>query len=112
MTFMRNYRTVEEWEEHVGSQIRATRIAANLDQADLAEHADVSVGAVKSLESGRGSTLKTIIKVVRALERTDWLESLAPPITISPLAMLASKRSVARPRQRVIRRRSQGAATH
>ena len=99
-------RTVEEWEEELGAQVRATRIAANLDQAGLAALADVSLGALKNLEAGNGSSLKTVVRVVRALDRTRWLESLAPPITVSPLAMLTSKRAAGRPRQRVGRPRS------
>lgn len=106
MVVERTHRTVEDWEALVGDQIRAGRIAANLDQATLADRADVSVGAVRNLEGGKGSTLKTLIRVLRALDRTDWLEALAPPITISPLQMLATKRSSPGPRQRVVSRRS------
>jgi transcriptional regulator with XRE-family HTH domain len=98
-------RTVHEWEAHLGEQVRAARIAADLDQATLAELADLSVGAVKNLEGGKGSSLKTLIRVLRVLDRTDWLDALAPPITISPLQMLAAKRSAPGPRQRVSRRR-------
>jgi transcriptional regulator with XRE-family HTH domain len=108
MAAERQHRTVEEWEALVGAEVRAARIAANVDQASLAARADVSVGALKNLEAGKGSSLKTVVRVVRALDRTDWLEALAPPITVSPLAMLAAKRSGGRPRQRV-RHRSRGA---
>jgi transcriptional regulator with XRE-family HTH domain len=108
MAVERQHRTVEEWEATVGAQIRAARIAANRDQAGLAERADVSLGALKNLEAGKGSSLKTLVRVVRALDRTDWLESLAPPIAISPMAMLASKRKGSRPRQRVRRSRPGG----
>jgi len=59
---------------------------------------------VRNLEVGRGSTLRTLVRVVRALGRTDWLEALAPPVTVSPLALLSSKRPATRPRQRVSRR--------
>ncbi len=94
-------RTVQEWEAHLGEQVRAARIAANLDQATVAELADLSIGAVKNLEGGKGSSLKSLIRVLRVLDRTDWLDALAPPITISPLHMLAAKRSAPGPRRRV-----------
>jgi transcriptional regulator with XRE-family HTH domain len=102
MAVDRASRTVQEWEERVGEQIHAARAAAGLDQASLAELAGLSVGAIKNLEGGKGSSLKTIIRVLRALDRTDWLEALAPPITISPLHMLASKRANATRRRRVV----------
>jgi transcriptional regulator with XRE-family HTH domain len=105
-------RTTEEWESVIGAEVRAARIAADLDQSELARRADVSLGAVKNLEAGRGSTLKTLIRVVRAVGRTDWLESLTPPITVSPLAMLSSKRPAAQPRQRVSRRRRPSGGDH
>ena len=60
----------------------AARTAGNLDQAELARRADLSVGAVKNLETGRGPSLRTLVRVVRALGRTEWLASLAPPITV------------------------------
>jgi transcriptional regulator with XRE-family HTH domain len=86
--------TVEEWEQSLGEQIRAARIAGDLDQARLAELANVSKGAVSNLERGRGSSLKTLVAIVRALDRTDWLESLAPPISVSPMQMLRTKHRV------------------
>jgi len=80
--------STDEWEIRVGEQFRAARLAADHDQESLAEIAGVSVGAVKNLENGRGSTLKTIVRLARALELTDWLSSIAPPVTVSPIAML------------------------
>jgi Helix-turn-helix. len=106
MTVEQQYLTVPEWEARVGKQIRAARITANLDRATLAKRADLSVGAIQSLEGGTGSSLKTLIRVLRALDRTDWLEALAPPITVSPLRMLAADRSSPTERQRVSSRRS------
>ncbi len=106
MAFAQARRSTDEWEAAIGAQVRAARIAANLGQSELAARADISLGAVKNLEAGKGSSLKTLVRAVRALGRTDWLESLTPPITVSPLAMLSSKGSAARTRQRVSRRRA------
>lgn len=82
-----DYRTIEEWEARMGEQVRALRLRRNLEQASLAESAGVGISAIKNLEGGKGSTLKTLIRVARILGRQDWLESLAPPVTISPLQM-------------------------
>jgi transcriptional regulator with XRE-family HTH domain len=96
-------RSTEDWERFVGDQCRAARIRAMLEQAQLAALAGISVGAMANLEGGKGSSLKTLIKVLRALKRTDWLESLAPPVSVSPLQLLKSQRTD-RPRQRIRRR--------
>lgn len=101
MQVVRSYATVEEWEALVGEQVRAARIAADLDQARLAALADISVGALSNLERGKGSSLKTLVAVIRALGRTDWLESLAPAVTVSPMQMLRAKQRTPRKRVRV-----------
>ena len=83
--------TVEEWEAQVGRQIRSARVARGVDQAHLASRANVSLATLSNLERGKGSTLKTLIAVARALGRTDWLESFAPEVTVSPMQMLRAK---------------------
>ena len=100
--------STDDWEARVGTQFRAARIGAGLDQSALAALAGTSLGAVKNLENGRGSTLKTIVHIARALGLTGWLESIAPPITVSPIALL---RSGTPARSRVYGPRSTAAAS-
>jgi DNA-binding XRE family transcriptional regulator len=59
-------RTVEEWEAEIGAQIRTVRMLAGISQTDLAKRANVAVGALAGLENGRGSTLKTLVALVRS----------------------------------------------
>lgn len=99
---MKTAKTVEEWESDLGEQMRALRLRANLDQISLAERAGIGLTAIKNVESGKGATLKTLIKMLRVLDRADWLSSLAPPVSISPLQMLKAKPA----RQRASRRRA------
>src|SRR5450756_529107 len=109
---MRMNKTVSELGQIVGDQVRDARIARNLDQASLAQLANVSVGALSSLERGKGSSLSTFVAVVRALGRTDWLESLAPVAAVSPMHMLRAKRRTSRRlRVRAGRARADAAAT-
>lgn len=91
-------RSVDEWESQLGNQIREIRIRKQMNQEDLAKNANVSLSAVRSLETGKGSSLATLIKVVRALEKVDWLEAFAPAISISPIQLL--KAGGKKPRQR------------
>jgi transcriptional regulator with XRE-family HTH domain len=88
---MENAKTVEEWGGELGEQMRALRLRANLDQVSLAKRAGIGLTAIKNLESGKGATLKTLIKALRVLDRADWLGTLAPPVSISPLQMLKAK---------------------
>ena len=93
--------TPREWEAELGKQIRALRLRLDLDQKQLAERAGIALNAVKNLESGKGATLRSLIQVLRILNRTDWLGTLAPTVSISPVQMLKMKA----PRQRASARR-------
>lgn len=105
----RKHLTIDEWETLVGQQIRNARVNKGLDQAQLASLANVSVATLSNLERGKGSQLKTVISVARALGRTDWLESLAPAVTVSPMQMLRAKQRAPRVPVRVRTRREQSA---
>jgi len=89
--------TTSEWEARVGLAIRVLRQGADLTQAELAERANVSLSAVRYLEAGKGSSLSTLVRIARALDRTEWLESLAPPgPAVSPIALLHARRDAER----------------
>lgn len=95
--------TSSEWEAELGLQIRALRLRQNLDQRQLADRAGIALNAVKNLEGGKGATLRSLIQVLRALNRVDWLRALAPAVSISPVQMLKAKA----PRQRASRKQNQ-----
>lgn len=98
---MISHKTVEEWQKTIGENFRNLRLQRNLDQRDLAAQAGVALNAVKRLEAGETSTTRTLIKIVRILGRTDWLDSLAPQISINPLQMDKTEA----PRKKVFRER-------
>jgi len=99
--------TSEEWEISLGEQFRLLRIQADLEQKELALKASVSLGALKNLENGKGSSLRTIIKITRALDRTDWLEALAPKVSVRPMQMLKGQATDSA-RKKVYRTRKSG----
>ncbi|MDK9716699.1 MAG: helix-turn-helix domain-containing protein [Trichlorobacter sp.] len=88
---MQKFKTIEELEEQLGQQIRNLRILRNLAQSELAERAGVALNAVKRLESGQTSTTKSLVKVLKALNRTEWLGTLAPQVTVNPLQQVRLK---------------------
>lgn len=78
--------TIEDLEIQLGKGVRSHRLRQDLTQAELAERANVALGALKALEQGRNSTTATLVKVLRALDQTDWLNRLSPPVpAFSPL---------------------------
>lgn len=87
-------RTTEEWEVELGLAVRRVRKQAGLTQQQLARAANVSLSSVQNLERGGGSSLRTLVRVARALGRESWLGGFAPPEpTISPLAVLKASRA-------------------
>lgn len=84
----------------LGQQLRALRLRQGIDQQTLAARAGIALNAVKKLEYGRNSTVRSLVLVLRALGREDWLNGLAPQVSISPLEILERKA----PRQRAGRK--------
>jgi transcriptional regulator with XRE-family HTH domain len=73
----------------VGSRLAASRLARNLTQAALAEEAGVSKRTVERLESGEvAARLSGLVRVCRALDMVDRLDSLVPSPTVSPVEQL------------------------
>lgn len=98
--------TTEQWEAHLGDQLRRARLDEDISQVQLADRANVALSAVKNLEAGRGSTLRSLIRVVRALDLEDWLNRLNPDPGISPMALLRAQKASAPPKR--ASRRSRG----
>lgn len=88
---MTSIKTPEEWEAELGQQLRALRLRQNINQQQLAGQAGVALNAIKKLEAGKGTTVTSLVKVLRALGRADWLGTLAPTVSVSPLQMLKGK---------------------
>lgn len=85
------YASLDEIEVEFGDQVKALRLRRNLTQKALATKAGVSISSLQNLETGKGCSLRTVIAVVRALDRIQWLLQIAPAVTVSPLAQLAAK---------------------
>jgi len=97
--------SVADSETYVGEQIRGLRLSRNLSQKLVAEQAGISEKAVRRLEAGIGSTLSTLIAVLKVLGRDDWTKTLAPVATINPLSLpvhgeTRQRASAARPGRR------------
>jgi transcriptional regulator with XRE-family HTH domain len=86
-------KTTQELEKEFGRQLRDLRLRTNINQRTVADRAGVALNVIKNLESGKGATIRSAIKVLRTLGCADWLTTLAPEVSISPLQMLKSKHS-------------------
>lgn len=94
-----SFKSIAELQAQLGEQIQALRFSKDLDQITTAEKAGISEKALRNMEAGRGSTLASFLRVLKALDSLDGLELLVPKSSVSPLALLRSSKT----RQRVRR---------
>ncbi len=84
-----NFLTISELEQELGRQVREFRIRKGVEQVKVAELAGISDRAVRGLEQGRGSSVGTLLRVMKALGTLEGLNNLFPQApTIDPLALL------------------------
>ena len=87
-----------ELEVLLGRNLRELRISRRFTQRELAERANVSIGALRNLENAHGSSTSTLVRVLHALGNDDWIAQLSPVATFNPLDLVAAKRSTRRAR--------------
>jgi transcriptional regulator with XRE-family HTH domain len=83
-----SFKTSRELQQQLGVSVRALRLHKNLTQRELADKAGVSLRALASLENGKGSSLETFVRGLKALDAASAIESLAPQASFSPMALL------------------------
>ena len=82
----------------LGQRLAELRLAKNLSQAELAEHAGVSKRTVERAEAGAAALqVNNLLRLLRALQALDTLDQLVPPATLSPIDQHQRR---GRPRQR------------
>lgn len=94
-----HFKTPEELQTELGRRLRRLRLSRNLDQRTVADRAGIARAALQNLEAGRGSSVKTLVRTLKALNYLEGIEILAPEPTISPLALLKTKRPPERARR-------------
>lgn len=97
------FKSADELQGILGEQLQSLRIAKNLDQRTTAEKAGISERALRNLEAGRGSSVETLLRVLKALNSLEGIEMLAPKPSVNPIALLrgtAVRRRVRHPRGR------------
>ena len=100
------FSTPNELQKLLGERLKRLRLSRNLDQRTTAEKAGISEKALRNLEAGRGSTVETLLRVLKVLDHLQGLDMLAPEVSVNPLELLRQSR----PPQRVRRPRKQNPA--
>lgn len=82
------YQDCENWELYLGEQLRRLRLQKNMSQLEVAERLDLNVNTVARFEKGKGSSLETFIKLLRLYGKDQWLRTIAPQASVSPIQQL------------------------
>ena len=75
----------------LGARLRGARLRRNESQSELARRAGVGKATLQRLEEGSSGTLVTFVRVLRALDLGDALESLLPDAQDSPIEALRGR---------------------
>ena len=82
-------------EKNFGDTIRRLRIRKKLPLEEVAARANLSPISVMSLELGRGSTLSTMIHVLKAIDETGFImDWIAKSTESSPLQVLRNAKKM------------------
>ncbi|HKV91708.1 MAG TPA: helix-turn-helix transcriptional regulator [Candidatus Angelobacter sp.] len=92
---------IKDLQISLGERLKQLRLSRNLDQRGTAEKAGISLRALGNLEAGRGSTVETLLRTLKALDYLQGIEAITPEITVDPLALLDNPK----PQRRVRRKR-------
>lgn len=92
----KSFKTPNELQVELGNRLREIRLQRNLGQRTIAEKAGIAEKSLRNLEAGRGSSVDTLVRTLKALDFLDGIEMLAPEPSVNPLALLRT----AKPRMR------------
>lgn len=83
---------VEGWSDEaildaIGSRLRTERLNRNLTAEDVADRAGVSALTVYNVERGGNPSLRTLIRILRALDLVGRIDALLPETPVSPIQL-------------------------
>jgi transcriptional regulator with XRE-family HTH domain len=76
----------------IGRRIKAHRLRCNLDQRTVAERSGVGLKTLRALEQGTGSTVETLVRVMKGLDMIQALDGFLPEPSVSPIAVFEMPR--------------------
>ena len=100
-----NLKSVTELQQLLGQRLNALRLLREIDQGTTAERAGLSIRTIQYLEEGRGATLSTLLRVLKALDALEGMELLAPRPVGKPLPLPRGPGARERLRQRSERKK-------
>jgi transcriptional regulator with XRE-family HTH domain len=79
-------------ETKLGQDVKKLRLLKGWTREILGNMSGVSIKSIQRLESGKGVSIQSMVKILIVLGRTDWLLNLSPAISINPLDPVSNRR--------------------
>ncbi len=79
--------TNPEIEKELGERLKRRRLDLNFSQEEIAERTGLARRTITAIENGEGSTMSTLIALLRALNSLDCIEQILPDPGPSPLLL-------------------------
>jgi len=80
--------------KELGKRLQRERLNQNITQAQLSDRAGISRRTLVATEKGEGTTLETLIRLLRGLGRLGQLDQFLPEPAISPIQLAKLKGKV------------------
>jgi putative transcriptional regulator len=93
----------EQIQRELGARLHQARLTRNISQTALAQGAGLARRTLIAAETGQGTTLGSLIALLRELQMLDLLEPLITPAPMSPTQVLQKSGKL---RQRASRKRA------
>ena len=105
-------KSIPELQAVLGEQVKQLRISKDVDQITTAERAGISEKALRNLEDGSGSTVGSLLRVLKALDSLESLQHIAAQPFIGPLALFHQPKVRRRVRRSTFASRAAGRSGH
>jgi len=77
--------------EEIGKRLKQIRLNLDISQKELGEKIGKTAGDMSNIENGKPVTLKSFIRILRALEKLENLDNAIQSPSVSPMKMLKLK---------------------
>jgi len=77
--------------QEIGKRLQRERLNQNITQEQLSKKAGISRRTLVAAEKGEGTSLETLIRILRGLERIEQLDQFLPRPELSPIQMAKLK---------------------
>jgi transcriptional regulator with XRE-family HTH domain len=84
----------DEIQKELGRRLKRERLNRNITQARLAELVNISRRTLVAAEHGEGTTLETLIRILRGLGKLNQLDNFLPEPPLSPIQLSKLKGKV------------------